>query len=245
MTAGLSSRPKKIAGMIYSTAPTSSGLNPPRVFGTPPSLRIPNAQCSTCHGGLPDRLGNSDTDGTDPLQLYADHRYHNIGVPFNREIPGLAEKKGLVEHVLGTPRPPPPQPPPPPFPITSGFFKTPTLRNVAKGPDGFTKAYAHNGWFKSLKSIVHFYNTRDVKKDCDEDFGITAATEADATSPDGSIKCWPKPEFPENVRGLPAIGALGLKFFPGGGANSPEEDEEAAIVAYLETLSDLTTPSPP
>jgi len=24
------------------------------------------------------------------------------------------------------------------------------------------KAYGHNGYFTSLKSIVHFYNTRDV-----------------------------------------------------------------------------------
>jgi cytochrome c peroxidase len=28
----------------------------------------------------------------------------------------------------------------------------------------FVKAYGHNGYFKSLQEIVHFYNTRDVKK---------------------------------------------------------------------------------
>ena len=28
--------------------------------------------------------------------------------------------------------------------------------------DGFVKAYGHNGYFKSLEEIVHFYNTRDV-----------------------------------------------------------------------------------
>ena len=39
----------------------------------------------------------------------------------------------------------------------------PTLRNVDKRPYGcFVKAYSHNGYFKSLESIVHFYNTRDV-----------------------------------------------------------------------------------
>jgi cytochrome c peroxidase len=26
----------------------------------------------------------------------------------------------------------------------------------------FIKAYGHNGYFKSLEEIVHFYNTRDV-----------------------------------------------------------------------------------
>jgi len=39
----------------------------------------------------------------------------------------------------------------------------PTLRNVDKRPyPGFVKAYGHNGYFKSLEEIVHFYNTRDV-----------------------------------------------------------------------------------
>ena len=27
----------------------------------------------------------------------------------------------------------------------------------------FVKSYGHNGFFKSLKEIVHFYNTRDVE----------------------------------------------------------------------------------
>ena len=44
-----------------------------------------------------------------------------------------------------------------------GKQKVPTLRNVDKRPgNGFTKAYMHNGVFKSLKEVVHFYNTRDV-----------------------------------------------------------------------------------
>ena len=30
----------------------------------------------------------------------------------------------------------------------------------------FVKAYGHNGFVKSLKSIVHFYNTRDVLARC-------------------------------------------------------------------------------
>lgn len=45
-----------------------------------------------------------------------------------------------------------------------GKHKVPTLRNVGKKPGkGFTKAYLHNGVFKSLKEVVHFYNTRDIK----------------------------------------------------------------------------------
>jgi len=33
-------------------------------------------------------------------------------------------------------------------------------RDMRPRPD-FIKAYTHNGYFKSLKEIVHFYNTRD------------------------------------------------------------------------------------
>jgi cytochrome c peroxidase len=47
--------------------------------------------------------------------------------------------------------------------INVGKQKVPTLRNVDKKPGkGFVKAYMHNGVFKSLKEVVHFYNTRDV-----------------------------------------------------------------------------------
>jgi cytochrome c peroxidase len=66
-----------------------------------------------------------------------------------------------------------------------GKHKVPTLRNVDLRPgNGFTKAYMHNGVFKSLKEVVHFYNTRDV--------GM-----------------WPPPEVPENVNS-DELGDLGL-----------------------------------
>jgi cytochrome c peroxidase len=45
-----------------------------------------------------------------------------------------------------------------------GKHKVPTLRNVDKRPsEEFPKAYMHNGTFKSLYEVVHFYNTRDVE----------------------------------------------------------------------------------
>ena len=80
-----------------------------------------------------------------------------------------------------------------------------------------TKAYMHNGFFKSLKSVVHFYNTRDVKDECP---GLY--TEAEALAED----CWPAPEVAENVN-TDELGDLGLT-----------DEEEAAIVAFLKTLSD-------
>jgi cytochrome c peroxidase len=29
--------------------------------------------------------------------------------------------------------------------------------------EDFTKAFLHNGYFKTLKDVMHFYNTRDVE----------------------------------------------------------------------------------
>lgn len=92
-----------------------------------------------------------------------------------------------------------------------GKHKVPTVRNVDKRPGlGFPKAYMHNGVFKSLEEVVHFYNTRDVV-----------------------AEGWPPPEVDRNVNrdileGVP-LGNLEL-----------DEEAEAAIVAFLKTLSDRT-----
>jgi len=51
-------------------------------------------------------------------------------------------------------------------------------------PD-FVKAYMHNGYFKSLKKAVHFYNTRDVLPSCNEG------------DPREKVGCWP-PEDASN-----------------------------------------------
>jgi cytochrome c peroxidase len=100
-----------------------------------------------------------------------------------------------------------------------GKHKVPTLRNVDLRPDEyFVKAYGHNGYFKSLEGIVHFYNTRDVKPECPG-----AYTEAEALA----AGCWPPPEVAENVN-TDELGDLGLT-----------TEEEAAIVAFLKTLSDV------
>jgi cytochrome c peroxidase len=68
-----------------------------------------------------------------------------------------------------------------------GKMKVPTLRNVDKRPitfPPFVKAYGHNGYFKDLKDIVHFYNTRDVEN-------------------------WPEPEVSQNMN-TDELGNLGL-----------------------------------
>ena len=106
-----------------------------------------------------------------------------------------------------------------------GRFQVATLRNVALHPGGpgYFKAYMHNGIFKNLKDVVHFYNTRDVLPGCGP---IGPA----GINPPVGVTCWPAPETPQNVN-HPLTGNLGLS-----------NDEEDAIVAFMNTLSDGYTP---
>jgi cytochrome c peroxidase len=99
-----------------------------------------------------------------------------------------------------------------------GKQRVPTLRNVAKRPGpAFPKNYTHNGYFKSLAGLVHFYNTRDTLPRCAGEL-----TEQQALA----AGCWPAPEVAENLNTV-EVGNLGL---------TPME--EAALVAFLRTLSD-------
>jgi cytochrome c peroxidase len=94
----------------------------------------------------------------------------------------------------------------------------------APGPY-FQKEFFHNGYIKSLKQLVHFYNTRDVYP-----FAVESGN-----CPSGTIEkvtCWPRPEVPQNLD--MTIGKLNLT-----------DQEENQIVAFLQTLSDgYTTPYP-
>ena len=107
-----------------------------------------------------------------------------------------------------------------------GRFQVATLRNVAKRPAGvFFKDYTHNGYFKDLKDLVHFYNTRDVLPAC------PASVAQSGLNPPVGQTCWPAPEVPQTVNHT-QTGNLGL--------SSSDED---AIVAFLNTLSDGYNPS--
>jgi cytochrome c peroxidase len=102
-------------------------------------------------------------------------------------------------------------------PQFNGKVQTPTLRNVDVRPyPGFVKAYGHNGYFKSLKAIVHFYNTRDT---------LNGGVHLPAGMPGEGITYWPWPEVNANVD--QTIGNLGLT-----------DTEENQIVLFLQTLSD-------
>jgi cytochrome c peroxidase len=105
-------------------------------------------------------------------------------------------------------------------PQFDGKVQVPTCRNVDLRPyPGFVKAYAHNGYFKSLKALVHFYNTRDTLNG-----GVHLPAGGQPGKTEG-IDYWPFPEVNANVD--QTIGHLGLT-----------DAEENQIVLFLQTLSD-------
>jgi cytochrome c peroxidase len=166
--------------------------------------------CAACH------LLDPQENGEPPL--FTDYTFDNLGVPKNPENPVYDVNPDFVDFGLGD------------FLATRSDYdefaaenlgkqKVPTLRNVDLRPgDGFTKAYMHNGYFKTLEGVVNFYNTRDIKPACIDPL----TTEADALVQG----CWPAPEVAENVN-TDELGNLGL---------TPAE--EAALVAFMKTLSD-------
>jgi cytochrome c peroxidase len=148
-------------------------------------LFLKKGKCANCHAVGPGRSTQQP--------LFTDFTYDNLGIPKNPENPfytmppeynpdgaawidpGLG---GFLEQV-------------PDYaalaPENMGKHMVPTLRNVDKRPEpGLVKAYGHNGYFKSLKEIVHFYNTRDI-----------------------AAAGWPPPEVPANVN-TTELGNLGL-----------------------------------
>jgi cytochrome c peroxidase len=195
-----------LKGMVALTKEEKKGLN----------LFKSKGKCSKCH------VLDDGPNGEPPL--LTDFTYDNLGVPRNPDNPfyeqDVFNPSGYkwIDNGLGG------------FLMTRADYlsygaanigkqKVPTLRNVDKRPsDDFIKAYGHNGYFKSLKGIVHFYNTRDAKPACADAF----TTEYDAMDQG----CWPVAEIPVNVNRT-ELGNLHLT-----------EDQEDAIVAFLKTLSD-------
>jgi len=121
------------------------------------------AKCSNCH--------LAKAQNNEPAPIFTDFEYHNIGLPHNPEIDVLIGSVqppdlGLGQFIVD--------------PKNNGKFKNTHLRNVE-----LTAPYMHNGVLKTLKEVVHFYNTRDIP-------GM-----------------WPAPEVPENLDSQ-FLGNLGL-----------------------------------
>jgi cytochrome c peroxidase len=190
------------------------------------------AQCNSCH-----RDGGP---GEDPL--FTDFTASNIGTPANPRLPYYAEGRpdafGYVAnpagtsfvdggvgsfltkgHVLSQPSAVDSRWAPL-APANQGRIQVPTLRNVDKRPNpDFVKAYTHNGYFTSLKTIVHYYNTRDALPRCQPH------------DPGEGTTCWPAPETTDNMN-TTKMGHLGLT-----------DAEEDAIISFMQTLTDGFTPA--
>jgi cytochrome c peroxidase len=115
-------------------------------------------------------------------------------------------------------------------PLNDGNMQVSSARNVAMVPPQcptteapgpyFQKEFFHNGYIKSLKQLVHFYNTRDKPGFA---YNVTSGH-----CPEGTIEkvdCWPMPEVPNNID--MTTGNLGLT-----------DGEEDQVVAFLQTLTD-------
>jgi cytochrome c peroxidase len=178
------------------------------------------ARCNACH---------VDPKG-DPRPLFTDNTTANLGIPKNPALvyytqtkpdrygyAGDPEGQAFVDlgvggflrspengnsawHALA--------------PKFDGRFRTVTIRNVDKRPyPAFVKAYGQNGYFKSLKEIVHFYNTRDVLPRCA------------GGSPGEGVTCWPAPEVARNLN----TNCCDLHL---------TDQQEDDLVAFLRTLTD-------
>jgi cytochrome c peroxidase len=125
----------------------------------------------------------------------------------------------------------------PQAPTVDGQMQVSSARNVAMAPPQcptteapgpyFQKEFFHNGYIKSLKQLVHFYNTRD-----EPNFAYDVTSGHCPTGTVERVTCWPRPEVRNNLD--MSTGKLGLT-----------DGEENQIVAFLQTLTDgFTKPYP-
>lgn len=245
--------PQELMGMRFVTGT----LN-----GRPDGLPfIKSAHCMDCHG--------VSDDWTKERDLWTNSCYANLGVPRNPRNPfytntdqksnpagaNTAGAKymdmGMGSYLYALYK----WPPRVPFgsdPLRIlGTFKAPTLRNVDKRPyPGFVKSYMHNGVLKSLKDVVHFYNTRNATTVEGEIIDFTKPNPYEGLK---GKPLWPPPEY---LNPTTLINPTGMAVGVGVGARSAStmgspdldamqignlrltEEQEEAIVAFLKTLSD-------
>src|SRR5439155_16389781 len=128
-------------------------------------------------------------------------------------------------------------------PTSDGQMQTSTTRNVAMTPPQcptteagqfdangnpipyFQKEFFHNGYIKSLKQLIHFYNTRDVFA-----FNVTSGHCPPGTTE--KVDCWPMPEVRNNID--MTVGNLGLT-----------DQEENQLVIIMQDLTDGFDPANP
>jgi cytochrome c peroxidase len=128
-------------------------------------------------------------------------RFRDLGVgTFFRSGPGSAPNPNATNWLSFAP-------------FEDGKMQTSTIRDVAMTPPQcptteagqfdangkpipyFQKEFFHNGYIKSLKQLVHFYNTRDA-------FPLPGGPVTSGHCPPGTVEkvnCWPMPEVQNNI----------------------------------------------
>jgi len=148
--------------------------------------------CAACHP-VPEK------NSSQQQRLFTDFSYDNLGTPKNILVRSKNDKglNYVDEGLFSNPKVNDPE--------LKGAFRVSTLRNIA-----VTGPYMHNGVFKNLSTVVHFYNTRDV---------------AGAKNPETG-KPWRNGEI-DKIKNTDELGDLKLK-----------DNDIDDIVAFLKTLTD-------
>jgi cytochrome c peroxidase len=246
----------------YGTPPRNLyALSAPEERGR--QLYFGQAQCFQCHSSITVPAIQALTQGKNTFTMYC---YANIGVPKNIANPyyqqtdkesnphgynSLGTK--YIDYGLGAnPNPAPDgtrfyKNAPGDIPEFRGLFKTPSMRGTDKRPSpDFVKAYMHNGVFKSLKDVVHFYNKRNIAVDAS---GKEIAFDLRKGPPAGFTSLFPPPEVLDNVQNvagvMPAQATSATESNGQVGNLQLTSQQEDDLVNFLKILSDgYTKPNP-
>ena len=252
---------------------STNGVPPMHLYTFTPAeengrvLFFGKARCFDCHSSATLDSVQQATQGKETFTMYC---YANLGVPKNPGNPFYVNTNrdanpdgfnpdgaGFMDYGLGgNPNPAPNgrlfmNATPGDLPKFDGMFKTPGLRNVDQRPDpGFVRSYMHNGVFKSLEEVVHFYNKRSIATNA---VGQEVAFDWRQGPPAGYTPLFPPPEnmeYPGNVQNIAALTpAEFADLHPPPDADVTTKDgqvgnlqltpqEEADLVSFLKTLTD-------
>ena len=161
--------------------------------------------CAACHSATTGPGGRAPT--------FTDYSFHALGVPRNPAIPANTNPRFFDLGLCGPRR-------------TDlhnesqycGYFKTPTLRNVAR-----RQFFFHNGRFANLQDVMHFYVERD--------------TDARRWYPTLAGKLQKFDDVPTRYRGNVNVSDAPLNRSPGG-QPALDDAEIGKVIAFLETLND-------
>lgn len=161
--------------------------------------------CNACHTAITGPGGRAPT--------FTDYSFHSLGVPRNPAIPANSNPRFFDLGLCGPRR----------ADLHKesqycGYFKTPTLRNVAR-----RQFFFHNGRFTSLQDVMHFY----VERDTDPRHWYPAIA--------GKLRKFN--DMPARYRANVNTSDAPLNHGPG---DKPalNDAEIAKVIAFLETLND-------